>query len=217
MPRLDNLKFERKLWDRGFERIAGTDEAGRGPLAGPVVAAAVIFRKGDHIEEVTDSKQLSEKARDRLFDVIRSKALCYGVGIIDHVEIDKINILNASLKAMRIAIEKLQQEPDYILVDGNKNPYPPDHRINQRSVIKGDLKSFTIGAASILAKVTRDRIMTNYHTENDCYNFVQNKGYPTPEHILCIKRHGISKIHRVSFCRKILADHYNSFQIKLNL
>lgn len=211
------LKIEERYWCKGLRHVAGTDEAGRGPLAGPVVAAAVIFDREVYLEGVTDSKRLSERQRRLIWPLIKSKALTYGIGIVDESEIDRINILNASLKAMRIAVDSLSLNPEVILVDGNRPPYPRTHSVPQECIVKGDLKSFTIAAASILAKVTRDRIMFAYHRKNGQYNFAQNKGYPTPEHLQCIRDHGLSPVHRSSFCRRILAEMHAGVQLEIDL
>lgn len=197
----ENLAYEHAIWQQNIDHIAGVDEAGRGPLAGPVVAAAVIFKPYQTIENVKDSKKLSEKWRNRLFDEITKEALAYGVGIVEHGEIDRINIRQATFKAMRMAIGSLGKTPQYILVDGEGLP---DKIYPQEAIIKGDNLSFTIAAASILAKVTRDRMMIEYHNEYPEYGFDRHKGYGTAAHRETIKKVGPAPIHRRSFLGKIL-------------
>ena len=193
--------FDNSFLTEKIKYVAGVDEAGRGPLAGPVVAAAVIFEKDIFIEEVDDSKKLNEKVREELFDLIIGKSLCYGIGVIDHKEIDRINILQASLLAMRRAVSKLSTKPNFILIDGNKSFYS---RIPIKTVVKGDSLSFSIAAASIIAKVTRDRIMKNESERYPHYLWHQNKGYATSEHIEAIWKYGLSPLHRKTFLSKIL-------------
>lgn len=183
--------------------IAGTDEAGRGPLAGPVVAAAVIFPNDFFIEGVNDSKKLSEKKRDELYTKIISTSLCYGVGIIDNEEIDRINILQASLKAMKIAVGKLTPPPDLILIDGNKSFLS---ETKTKTVVKGDSKSFAIAAASIIAKVTRDEIMVKVAEEYPNYHWQRNKGYPTKLHIEAVKKYGPTPLHRKTFLKNFTSE-----------
>jgi ribonuclease HII len=190
------LTFERKLWDNGKRFIAGVDEAGRGPLAGPVVAAAVVFPREVYIEGVKDSKKLTEKKRLELFDKIQSKALSVGIGIIGHQVIDEINILNATFKAMHYAIGKLIPQPDHLLIDG---PYFAELNIPAEKIVAGDMKSFTIAAASIIAKVTRDKIMADYDLQYPNYGFAKHKGYGTAKHIEAVRKFGLSNIHRKSF------------------
>lgn len=190
------LEYENKLWSEGYSKIAGVDEAGRGPLAGPVYAAAVIFEKGTVIEGINDSKKLSEKKREKLFDEIIEKALSYAIVSVDEKEIDKINILNASLKAFSLAVEKLSQKPDYVLFDGNR---APQMNIPFEAVVKGDAKSQAIAAASILAKVSRDRYITEMDKIYPQYGFAGHKGYPTKEHKEAVAKHGPSPIHRLTF------------------
>lgn len=181
--------------------VAGTDEAGRGPLAGPVVAAAVLFDKNCFIEGINDSKKLSEKKREELFDSIRENAIAYSVSIVGHEEIDSINILQASLKAMKTACEALSVRPSLVLVDGNKSF---SSSLRNIPVIRGDSKSFAVAAASILAKVTRDRIMYELAEEYPQYNWKKNKGYPTAEHIEALRINGPCRYHRKTFLRKII-------------
>ncbi len=197
------LDIETVLWEHGYRRIAGMDEAGRGPLAGPVVAAAVVFEPGVLIAGVRDSKQLTEKQREILFDEIVHKCVAYGIGVVDPAEIDRLNIRQATFLAMRKALGAMKITPDYLLVDGEELPnsiYP------QEAIIKGDDKSFTIAAASILAKVTRDRIMKAYHRQYPQYHFDQHKGYGTRLHRELILQYGPSPIHRRSFLKKLLGD-----------
>lgn len=193
------LFYEKKLWSSGINNIAGIDEAGRGPLAGPVVAASVILPVDYYNSEIKDSKKLTPKKRDKLFEVITRDAVSYGIGIVDNYEIDRINILEATMKAMQISINNLNVIPDYILVDGN---HFFNCEINYKLIIKGDSKSLSIAAASILAKVTRDRLMNDYTINYPEYNFSKHKGYGTKEHINLIKRFGKSPIHRKSFLVK---------------
>jgi ribonuclease HII len=193
--------FDNSFLNDRIAIIAGTDEAGRGPLAGPVVAAAVIFASDVIIEGVNDSKKLSAKTREKLFPEIKNRALTYGYDVISPEEIDEINILQASLKAMKNSVNKLTLVPDLILVDGNKVFAHPSDVL---SIVKGDSKSFAIAAASIIAKVTRDAIMEKLSAEYPVYNWAQNKGYPTKEHIQAVKKYGITPYHRKTFLRKIL-------------
>ena len=188
--------FENKAKSFGYRSIAGIDEAGRGPLAGPVVSAAVILPKDFCCPGITDSKKLSEKKRSALFPVIRENAIAVGVGMADHQEIDRINILQASLLSMKRAVEALRVTPDYLLIDGK---FLIDSTIDQRSVIKGDTLSLSIAAASILAKVTRDRIMADCDLQYPKYGFRRHKGYPTKAHKEAILTHGPCSIHRKSF------------------
>jgi ribonuclease HII len=195
--------FDKKYLNKKVKILAGVDEAGRGPLAGPVVAAAVIFKKNTFIKNINDSKQLTEKERERLFDKIITKALSYSVSIIDHNIIDEINILNASLLAMKQAVEGLDSKPDLNLVDGNRK-FSSD--IPVIPIVKGDAKSFSIAAASIIAKVTRDRLMKSLALDYPDYLWEQNKGYPTKRHREIIKEIGPSPLHRKTFLKKILSE-----------
>lgn len=195
------LEYEKELYSKGYEYICGIDEAGRGPLCGPVVAAAVILKKGDKIEGVNDSKKLSEKKREALFEIIKERAIAYSVGIVDEKTIDEINILEATRLAMKKAVEGLKQKPDYALVDAEKKvpidvPYMP--------IIKGDALSESIAAASIIAKVTRDRMIVELDEKYPEYNFAKNKGYGTKEHTEAIKKYGLCDAHRRSFCKKFM-------------
>lgn len=188
---------------------AGCDEAGRGCLAGPVVAAAVILPPNFKNSILNDSKQLTERQREKLEPLIKKKALAYGIGIVDNVEIDEMNILNASFEAMHRAVRLLKIRPELLLIDGNRfNPFP---EIHHRCIIKGDSKFLSIAAASILAKVHRDRMMLDYHQLHPHYEWNKNKGYPTKKHREAIFKHGDCNLHRLSF--KLLADD----QLKLNL
>jgi len=189
-------KFEEKYWHDGIFFVAGIDEAGRGPLAGPVVAASVIFPDTINIKNINDSKQLSPEEREDLYMEILDKAIAIGVGIVDNNIIDKINILQSTYKAMLRAVEKLEIMPEVILVDG----YPiPNSPIKQEGIIKGDSKSISIAAASIIAKVYRDRIMEFYGIEYPEYDFSSNKGYGTKKHIEVVMKVGPCEIHRKSF------------------
>lgn len=192
----DMLEYEKMYYSRGCRLIAGVDEAGRGPLAGPVFAAAVIFDKDTYIEEINDSKKLSEKKREYLFDVIREKALYYNIASVDEKEIDRINILNAAFKAFNLAVLGLGELPDITLVDGNRCGEMPTP---VQTIVKGDAKSMSIAAASILAKVARDRFITEQGEIYPEYNFKKHKGYPTKEHLEAIAKYGPCPIHRLTF------------------
>jgi ribonuclease HII len=196
----DLFAFERELRNTGYPLIAGLDEAGRGPLAGPVVAAAVIFRQGTVIEGVNDSKKLSADTRERLFDNIFRLALAVGVGLAENTEIDTLNILNATFLAMDRAIADLRQKPDLLLVDGNIfRPGPASLAIPWQTRIGGDARDFSIAAASIIAKVVRDRLMTEYDTKYPGFGFARHKGYGTRKHREAIAQLGLCPIHRRSF------------------
>ena len=188
--------FEKLAYQRGYRLIAGVDEAGRGPLAGPVVAAAVIFPPDYLNDQINDSKQLSAKKREYLYEVIKNDALAVGIGVTDADVIDRINILQASLLSMREAVLELEHQPDFLLIDGLHKIQLP---VAQKSLIKGDTLSVSIAAASIIAKVSRDRIMEMYHRQFPQYNFLRNKGYGTKDHRAALKEFGMCKIHRQSF------------------
>ncbi len=191
------LKIERELWNRGCQRIAGTDEAGRGSLAGPVVAAAVILEEGVRIPGVDDSKKLRPTARAAAFDRIHGTAFAIAVGVCSPAEIDAMNILWAALEAMRRAVANLPTSPDIVLVDGNR--CFPQSRWPQRAVVGGDARSHTIAAASIIAKVTRDRLMHCLHEEHPAYGWRTNVGYPTSAHYEALAAEGPTRHHRRSF------------------
>ena len=194
-------EFENKYSDLGA--VAGIDEAGRGPLAGPVVAAAVILPKDIFLPFLNDSKKVTEKRRDVLFDQIKQEALAYGIGIASNALIDDINILQATYEAMREAISKLNKTPDILLVDA---VHIPDINIKQVGIVKGDAKSVNIAAASILAKVTRDRLMLEYDKIYPEYGFASNKGYGTAKHIEALKAHGACDIHRRTFIGNLVGE-----------
>lgn len=196
-------KFDLKYLSKDITILAGVDEVGRGPLAGPVVAAAVIFDYETIIEGVNDSKQLSEKERERLSEIIKEKCLTYSFGVIDQNEIDEINILQATLKAMKQAVESLSITPQIILIDGNKS-FVTNTAVE--TIVKGDSKSFSIAAASILAKVKRDSMMKKATLEYPEYFWEKNKGYGTKQHIEAIKKYGTTPLHRKTFLRKILSE-----------
>jgi ribonuclease HII len=188
--------FESAAWRRGISRLAGVDEAGRGPLAGPVVAAAVVLAPGARIAGVDDSKRLLPEERRRLFDVIRERAVGVGVGIVDHLTIDRINILQATRLAMGQALGALGIEPELVLTD---YVTVPGLRCPQRNLVEGDRRSASVAAASIIAKVTRDRIMEEADREYPVYGFGRHKGYPTPEHRMALEQHGPCALHRRTF------------------
>jgi ribonuclease HII len=202
--------FEKIAREEGYQFIAGVDEAGRGPLAGPVVAAAVIFPPDYLNSEINDSKKLSPAKREKLYEIIEKDSLAIGMRVVDADVIDNINILQASLQAMRDAVLELSASPDFLLVDGL-------HRIPiitpQKPLVKGDSLSISIAAASIIAKVSRDRIMEMYHRQFPQYNFQKNKGYGTKEHLNAIRRFGVCKIHRKSFHVKNLNQSAFDFSI----
>ena len=203
LERLTEIKkIDQSVYDEGYEYVCGIDEAGRGPLAGPVVVAAVIMPKDSMIEGVNDSKKVSEKKREKLYDLITEEAIAYSVGIIDHNKIDEINILNATKLGLKNAIEELKVRPDIILVDALNNM--DTDGIPYKSIIKGDAKSYNIAAASIIAKVTRDRIMREWDKIYPQYGFEKHKGYGTAAHIAAIKENGLSPLHRLSFVKNII-------------
>ena len=195
------LEYESMFSLQGYKSICGVDEAGRGPLAGPVCAAAVIFPEGLVLEDVDDSKKLTAKKRDKLFDTIKKEALAYSIAWASVEEIEKINILNAAMLAMKRAIEGLQIKPDFAMIDGNKTP---DIDIPSIAIVKGDAKSQSIAAASILAKVSRDRLMIEMAEKYPEYAFEKHKGYGTQLHRDMILKYGVCEIHRMSFLKKIL-------------
>ena len=192
MKHYDNHEIENGLYEEGFERIAGTDEVGRGPLAGPVVAACVIMPKGCEIEGVTDSKKVTLKNRLILSEIIKEKALAYSIIFIDEAKIDEINILEASRLAMYNAVASLKITPDYLLADA----MDLNIDIPYSKLIKGDERSFTIACASILAKVARDEYMDKLHEQYPEYDFINNKGYGTKKHLEGLKKYGASPVHR---------------------
>lgn len=201
--RLEKLKkIENELFTKSITKICGIDEAGRGPLAGPVVVAAVIMPQDSFIEGVNDSKKVSEKKREKLYEEITKNAIAWGVGIVDEKEIDNINILNATKKGLTMSLQQLTEKPDIILVDALTKidtlgiPY--------QSIIKGDAKSYSIASASIIAKVTRDRIMRQWDEIYPQYGFEKHKGYGTKAHIEAIKNNGICPIHRKTFVKNFI-------------
>lgn len=194
------INFDKKYLSNKIKIIAGTDEAGRGPLAGPVVAAAVILPKDFYDERIDDSKKLAPHLREELFKVIKKNALSYAYTIVSQKKIDEINILKASLLAMKRSVEKLIIQPDLILVDGNKTFI---HNAEVIPIVKGDSKSLSIASASIIAKVVRDRIMVKLSKDYPQYGWFNNKGYPTKEHIDAVIKFGACKIHRKTFLAKI--------------
>ena len=203
LERLTKLKeIEKELYQKGFKNICGIDEAGRGPLAGPVVIAGVIMPQGSMIEGVNDSKKVSEKKREELYDIILEEAISYSVAIIGQDVIDDINILNATKQGVTEVVDGLDIKPDLILVDALEHintrgiPYEP--------IIKGDAKCYNIAAASIIAKVTRDRIMREWDEIYPQYGFIKHKGYGTAMHIAAIKEYGLCPIHRKSFTKKFI-------------
>ncbi|KEO82898.1 ribonuclease HII [Tumebacillus flagellatus] len=213
--------YERMSREAGYERIAGIDEAGRGPLAGPVVAAAVILPDGIDLPGLNDSKQVKEDVRERLYDLIRAGAVAYGVGIVDVDYIDEHNILQGTFEAARRALAAMEQQfavaPDYLLTDclkipGVKQPY--------EAIVKGDASSFSIAAASILAKVTRDRLMVDYAAQYPQYGFERNKGYGSPDHMAALEEHGPCPLHRTSFAPvgkklQVQGSLFEEFEMKL--
>ncbi len=195
-PPFDPFYHETRARESGCRLIAGVDEAGRGPLAGPVVAAAVIIPKGVRFSGITDSKKMTARARFEAFDAIRRDALTFGIGVVSVSYIEKFNILNASLEAMSRAVRALDPQPEMVLVDGvHAVPTP----IKQECLTKGDQRSRSISAASVLAKVYRDRIMVSYHRQYPEYGFDQNKGYGTRAHLAALKAHGPCAVHRQTF------------------
>ncbi|MCQ2420174.1 MAG: ribonuclease HII [Clostridia bacterium] len=196
----DLWKYEYEAFADGFETVCGVDEAGRGPLAGPVCAAAVILPPDCEIEGLNDSKKLTDKKRRELYDVITEKAVSYGIAFASHEEIDEINILQATYLAMERAMEQLAKKPDLALIDGNR---AKDFGLPVRTIVKGDSLSASIAAASILAKVTRDRYMEQMDAQYPQYGFAVHKGYGTKRHYAAIKEAGISPIHRRTFLKNL--------------
>lgn len=199
---IDMYSFEKEAKANGFNIVCGVDEAGRGPLAGPVCAAAVILPENVEIEGLNDSKKLSEKKREELFPVICEKAVAYCVAFASVEEIEQYNILNATMIAMSKAVKGLTITPEIAFIDGNK---APKLEIPVKTIIKGDALSASIAAASVLAKVSRDRLLYEYDEKYPQYGFAKHKGYGTAEHIEAIKKYGASEVHRMSFIRKFLA------------
>ena len=195
MPSFD---YEEKHYNEGYTAVCGCDEAGRGPLCGPVVAAAVILPRGEIIEGLNDSKKLTEKKREKLFDIIKERAVAYAIAEASPEEIDEINILNASMLAMRRAVEALPRPADFALIDGNCSR---GFTIPTETVVKGDSLSYSIAAASVLAKVTRDRQCAELHKLYPEYNIAKHKGYPTAEHMEAVRVHGAAPIYRKSFLK----------------
>lgn len=200
VPQRGMLSYESYLRQHGYQLIAGVDEAGRGPLAGPVVAAGVIIEANDNVhaplEGLTDSKKLTESQREKFYSVIQRDAVSVGTGMQTNHEIDETNILEATLKAMAQAVSSLVPSPDYVIVDGNRQP---SVNIPCSAIVKGDNLSLSIAAASVVAKITRDRLMCEYHKIYPEYGFNRHKGYPTPQHKEAIARFGPCEIHRYSF------------------
>lgn len=198
---MPDYEYELKAQSQGFQLVCGVDEAGRGPLAGPVYAAAVILPQGLVIDGLNDSKKLSEKKREQLYDKVIESAVAWSVGIATEQEIDEINILQATFLAMRRAVEGLEIKADYALIDGNRMP---PLNINGETVIKGDSLSMSIAAASIIAKVSRDRFMLEIDEKYPEYQFKKHKGYGTALHYEMLQKYGVSPVHRRSFLKKIL-------------
>lgn len=199
---MPDYEFEKAAVNSGFSCICGVDEAGRGPLAGPVCAAAGILPEGAVIEGLDDSKKLTEKKREKLYDIIKETAVAYSVAYGTLEEIETVNILEATYLAMNRAIEGLSVKPDFALIDGNR--VPRGIKIPCETIVKGDSKSMSVAAASVLAKVTRDRLMLEYDKKYPEYNFKKHKGYGTKEHTELIKQYGPCEIHRLSFLKNIL-------------
>ena len=195
MMTVNNLKYERDLYKKGYNLICGVDEVGRGPLVGPVVAAAVILPKNYHLDGLTDSKKLSEKKREYLYEILMKDAISIGIGEVSAKEIDEINILEASRKAMMIAISKLNPKPDYILSDAMKL----NLEVECLPIIHGDFLSISISAASVIAKVTRDRLMIELDKKYPQYEFAKHKGYPTKRHLELLKKNGVLDNYRFTY------------------
>lgn len=199
---MPDFSYEKEATAKGFKLVCGVDEAGRGPLAGPVCAAAVILPENCEIEGLNDSKKISEKRREALFDIIQEKAIAYSIAFGTLEEIEEYNILEATYIAMNRAIDGLDIKADFALIDGNR--VPKGIKIPCETVVKGDSHSCSIAAASILAKVTRDRLMLEYDKKYPQYLFAQHKGYGTKAHYEAIKQHGVCEIHRLSFLKNVL-------------
>ena len=192
----DNMyEYEDELYEQGIKLIGGIDEVGRGPLIGPVVTACVILPKDYVLEGLTDSKKLSEKKREKFYDILMKDAISIGIGIVDEKEIDKVNIYQATKEAMKEAVDNMKIKPEHILVDA----MPLELDIPTTSIIKGDAKSITIAAASVIAKVTRDRMLDELDKIYPMYDLKHNKGYPTKKHLEAISEYGITKYHRLSY------------------
>jgi ribonuclease HII len=202
-PAVDMRLYEREVYRRGFFLISGIDEAGRGPLAGPVVAAAVVLPKRVVLPGVTDSKCLTPAQREDFDKKIRSRAAAIGIGVVDNLEIDRINILQATFRAMVAAVERLSIQPDFLLIDG---PYRLPLEIEQRGIPQGDSLSLSIASASIIAKVHRDRIMCEYHEQFPQYGFDSHKGYATAQHCEALRKHGPCPLHRMTFRGVVLGS-----------
>ena len=200
----DRFEFERELWSRGMTRVAGVDEAGRGPLAGPVVAAAVIFPPAwtktgfdERLRDLNDSKQLTERQRKDFFSILTSNSeICFAIAVVDAETIDHINILQATHRAMNDALARLQPQPEHVLVDGRP---VKSMSLPNTALVKGDARSYSIAAASVLAKVTRDRMMLEFDEQFSGYGFAEHKGYGTPQHLAALAERGPCPIHRISF------------------
>lgn len=199
---MPDFELESAIINSGKTYVCGVDEAGRGPLAGPVCAAAVILPTDCNIEGLNDSKKLSEKKREALYDIIVEKAIAYNIAFGTLEEIEEYNILEATYIAMNRAIDGLNIKPDHALIDGNR--VPKGIKVPCDTVVKGDAKSFSIAAASILAKVTRDRLLLEYDQQYPQYNFKKHKGYGTKEHYEAINKYGVCKIHRLSFLKNVI-------------
>lgn len=200
-------EYEDRFW-ADHQRVCGIDEAGRGPLAGPVVAAAVIFPRFfkplGHLRELDDSKRLTPERRESLAEAIKDNALGFSISVIDHETIDRVNIFRATMLAMNKAAESLQPLPDFLLIDGNR--FMPNLPIPYRTIVKGDAKVFSIAAASVLAKTSRDRIMNQYASDYPLYGFDRHHGYPTKAHVAAIAEHGRCPLHRKSFKLRVLGE-----------